>query len=107
MSTLPPPNPGDTNTIIQPEEPSSTTPEINSAKLTSTQLVSGLGGELNLKINGRFFSMFGEMRYGLPIVVTSPNASMNATKTTKNMALTFGVAIGLHGNGRGFRNGIR
>lgn len=109
LSALPPPpNPGETDitTMLTPEEPASTTPEINSGKMTSTQLVSGLGGEFNFRMNGRFLSMFGEMRYGLPIAVTTQNASMNETKVKNNLALTFGVAVGLSGKHK-IRNSIR
>lgn len=108
-STLPPPpNPGDTEFTTQPEEePASTTPEINSGKMTSTQLISGLGGEYNFRINGRFFSMFGEMRYGLPIGLTAQNVSMNETKVKNNLALTFGAAIGLGGKRKVHRSSIR
>jgi hypothetical protein len=104
----PPPNPGDTDITAQPEEdPASTSPEINSGKMTSTQLLSGVGSEYNFRINGRFFSLFGEMRYGLPIGVTSQNASMNETKVKNNLALTFGAAIGLGGKRQVQRSSIR
>ncbi len=102
----PPPNPGDEETTT-PEAPGAAVVEINTSRMTSTQLVGGLGGEYTFRMNGRFFSMIGEARYGLPIVVTTQNASMNETKTKNNIAISFGVAIGLNGHNRIFKNGIR
>ncbi len=102
----PPPNPEDTQAATI-EKTSPEAPEINTAKMTSTQLVGGLGSEFNFQLDGRFFSMFGEMRYGLPIGVTTQKASLNETKTKNNIALAFGVAIGLNGKRRANKIGIR
>jgi hypothetical protein len=106
----PPPNPGDSDsdmTALSEEEPAPDSPEINAGKMTSTQLLAGLGSEYNFRINGRFFSIFGEMRYGLPIGVTTQNASMNETKVKNNLALTFGTAIGLGSKRKVHKSSIR
>jgi hypothetical protein len=110
---LPPPNPGlDSEEVamamaVQADEAEPAAPEVNSAKMTSTQLVSGLGSEYNFRLNGRFFSMFGEMRYGLPIGVTTQTASMSETNVKNNVALTFGVAMGLHSKHKVRKSSIR
>jgi hypothetical protein len=108
---LPPPNPGldpEVAVMTAPSEPADeAAPEVHSAKMTSTQLVSGVGSEFNFRMNGRFFSMFGEMRYGLPIGVTTQTASMNETNIKQNIALTFGVAMGLHSKYKVRKSSIR
>lgn len=106
---LPPTNPGEPGAelTLQADEPITAKPESHSGILTSTQLVSGLGGEISLRKNGHYLSMFGEMRYGLPIGTTTQNASMNETKVKNNMALTFGLAFGLYDSQKARKNGIR
>ena len=81
----------------QPIDPAATspTPGTNSAKMTSTQLVSGIGAELNFTKDGHFYSMFGEVRYGLPIGTTTQNPVLNNTDVKHNMAVTFGIGFGI------------
>ncbi len=79
----------------QPIEPPATSLAPNSAKMTSTQLVSGLGGEVSSIKDGRFFNMFGEVRYGLPVGVTTQNPVLNNTQIKNNMAVTFGIGFGI------------
>lgn len=94
-SSLPPPNPGDQQTQPSATDATSTSPQVNSAKMTTTQVVTGLGGEINFRKGGRFFSMFGEVRYGIPVGKTTQSAVLNNTEITKNMAVTFGIGFGI------------
>ena len=109
MDLLPPPNPGApaSELTLLADEPIAAEPESHSGILTSTQLVSGLGGEIVFRKNGHYLSMFGEMRYGLPIGTTTQNASMNETKIKNNMSLTFGLAFGLYGSQKARKSSIR
>ena len=82
---------------------------VNAAKMTTTQVVTGLGLETSFRKNGYFFSMFGEMRYGMPIGLTTQNPALNNTRIKNNSAVTFGIAFGLtndHKN-KGFKSSIR
>ena len=81
----------------------------NSSRMTSTQLLSGMGMEFSFRKHGYFYSMFSEVRYGLPIGTTTQNAVMNNTQVKNNTTLTFGIAIGLsnYKNNRKIKNGVR
>ena len=87
----------------------SETPAVNTAKMTTTQVVTGLGAEASFRKNGYFFSMFGELRYGLPIGLTTQNPTLNNTRIKNSSAITFGIAFGLtndHKN-KGFKSSVR
>lgn len=75
--------------------PPAPAPQVTSAKMTSTQLVGGVGAEASVRKDGYFFSMFGEIRYGLPVGVTTQNPALNNTEIRNNVAVTFGVGFGL------------
>jgi len=82
--------------------------DVKTAKMTYTQIVSGLGAEASFFKNGRFFTLFGEARYGLPIGVTTQSSGLNNTQIKNQMALTFGIAFGIsNSTSKGFKNNIR
>jgi hypothetical protein len=81
--------------LLAPRPPLPDTGVTNSAKMTSTQLIGGAGLELSFVKDGYFFSMFGEARYGHPVGTTTQTQVLNNTYVHENIALVFGIALGI------------
>ncbi len=93
-----------------PNEPTNTSeaPESQTAKMTYTRVTTGFGAEASFFKNGRFLTLFGEAKYGIPIGVTTQNPGLNNTQMKNQMAVTFGVAFGIsNSTSKGFKNVIR
>jgi hypothetical protein len=91
-SSGPPSNP---NQETQPDPDLEQTAKPRVDKLLATQALAGLGLEISFKSNDRFYTMFSEARYGIPVGVEALTAPLRDTSISGQLALYFGVRIGL------------
>jgi hypothetical protein len=75
-----------------PKEPTAKT---QTAEIVSTQIITGVGLEVNFRKDGFFFNMFSEMRYGMPIGTTTQNPIMVNTEIKTPLSVTFGIGVGI------------
>jgi hypothetical protein len=59
------------------------------------QINGGLGIEMNILKNGRFFRMFAEAYYGIPLDEAITDLSLSKTSISAQMAINLGVGIGI------------
>jgi hypothetical protein len=69
--------------------------QVRTAELVSTQMITGVGLEVNFRKDGFFFNMFSEVRYGIPVGTTTQNPTMVNTEIKNPLSVTFGIGVGI------------
>jgi hypothetical protein len=100
-SVGPPPDPGapvvdepGSEDILSTAQGAETVPS-KSVSYQKAQINAGLGAEFMLASNGKYFKMFAESYYGMPLKAIA-DVNMSKTKVSGQLVINIGVAIGIN-----------
>jgi hypothetical protein len=92
----PPADPG-APTIDTDESGTNSTETVNakSVSLKKTQIDTGLGLEFTTMKRGKFYRMFAEAHYGIPLKEIIDDLSLNNTSLSSQLVINLGISIGI------------
>lgn len=89
----PPPNPGEQ--VVLEDNQTRELVDPKTLSLKKAQINAGIGAEFNMTKKGKYFRMFAEAHYGIPLKEIISDLSLSKTKLSGQLVVNIGVGFGI------------